>query len=181
MFSLPKYQHIAKGSYAEVPLAWYIISNYRGKIIRHTKRQKGNKNLQPSPPHNLKRQNKHLNQTWQVCWNYYTENFKLGFIWGCRGASDSKESACNATNIGDVGSIPRLGRSPGEGHGNPLQYSFWENPMDRRVWWAMVHGGSTELDMTEATEHTHNYAGTDEQCQQRDGNPMEEPKRKKIC
>ena len=50
--------------------------------------------------------------------------------------SDGKASACNA---GDPGSIPRLGRSPGEGNGNPLQYSCLENPMDKRVWWAMAH------------------------------------------
>ena len=43
--------------------------------------------------------------------------------------SDSKESACN---VGDPGSIAELGRSPGEGNGNPLQYSFLENPMDGR-------------------------------------------------
>ena len=43
------------------------------------------------------------------------------------------------TNAGDTGSIPGLGRSPGEGHGNPLQYSFLENPMDRGPWRATVH------------------------------------------
>ena len=47
------------------------------------------------------------------------------------------ESACNA---GDLGSIPRLGRSPGEGNGNPFQYSCLENSMDRGSWWATVHG-----------------------------------------
>jgi len=46
---------------------------------------------------------------------------------GFPGGSDSKASACNA---GDLGLIPGLGRSPGEGNGNPLQYSFLENPMD---------------------------------------------------
>ena len=53
------------------------------------------------------------------------------------GGPDSKESACNA---GDQGSIPGLGRFPGEGNGYPLQYSFLENPMDRGAWWAAVHG-----------------------------------------
>ena len=53
------------------------------------------------------------------------------------GGSDSKESACNA---GDLGSIPGLGRSPGGGHGKPLQYSYLENPMDRGAWPAKVHG-----------------------------------------
>ena len=51
--------------------------------------------------------------------------------------SDSKELACNA---GDLGSIPGLGRSSGEGNGNPLQYSCMKNPMDREACWAAVHG-----------------------------------------
>ena len=46
------------------------------------------------------------------------------------------------TNAGDPGSIPCLGRSPGGGHGNPLQYSCLENPMDRGAWWATVNGVS---------------------------------------
>ena len=52
------------------------------------------------------------------------------------GGSDDEESACNA---GDLGSIPELGRSPGEGNGYPLHYSYLENPMDRGAWWATVH------------------------------------------
>ena len=48
---------------------------------------------------------------------------------------------------GDPGSIPGLGTSPGEGHGNPFQYSCLENSMDRGAWWATVHGVA-ELDMT---------------------------------
>ena len=51
-------------------------------------------------------------------------------------------------NAGGVGSIPGLGRSPGEGNGNPLQYSCLGNPMDRGAWWAIVHGVAKELDMT---------------------------------
>ena len=43
-------------------------------------------------------------------------------------------------NSGDLDLIPRLGRSPGEGHSNPLQYSCLENPKDRGAWWAIVHG-----------------------------------------
>ena len=60
---------------------------------------------------------------------------------GLPGHSDSQESACNS---GDLGSIPELGRSPGEGNGNPLQYSCLENPHGQRSlvgsWWAAVHG-----------------------------------------
>ena len=53
------------------------------------------------------------------------------------GSSIGKESACSA---GDPGWIPGSGRSPGEGNGNPLQYSCLENPMDRGGWPAIVHG-----------------------------------------
>ena len=45
----------------------------------------------------------------------------------------------SAYNVGDLGSIPELGRFPGEGNGNPLQYSCLENPMDREAWQATVH------------------------------------------
>ena len=55
---------------------------------------------------------------------------------GFPGGSEVKASAYNA---GDLGSIPGSGRSPGEGHGNPLQYSCLENPMDSGAWWATVH------------------------------------------
>ena len=48
-----------------------------------------------------------------------------------------------------VGLIPELGRSPGEGNGNPLQYSCLENPRNRGNLWAIVHGVTKELDMTE--------------------------------
>ena len=58
-------------------------------------------------------------------------------IKGFPGGSDGKESACNS---GDPGLIPGLGRSPGEGNGNPLQYSCLENSMDRGTWRATVHG-----------------------------------------
>ena len=61
-------------------------------------------------------------------------------------SSVSKESSCNA---GDLGSIPGLGRSPGEGNSNPLHYSHLENPMDRGAWRATVQ----EVDTTEVTKH----------------------------
>ena len=56
---------------------------------------------------------------------------------GFPGGSDGKDSACN---VGDLSSIPGLGRSPGGGHGNPLQCSCPENPIDRGAWKATVHG-----------------------------------------
>ena len=59
------------------------------------------------------------------------------FVWGFPGGSDSIESACSA---GDLGLIPELGISPGEGNGNPLQYSCLENSMDRGAWGATIHG-----------------------------------------
>ena len=51
-------------------------------------------------------------------------------------------------NAGDTDSIPGPGRSPGEGNGNPLQYSCLGNPMDRGAWWASIHGVAKRLDMT---------------------------------
>ena len=63
---------------------------------------------------------------------------------GFPGVSGGKEYACN---VGDLGSIPELGRSPGGGHGNPLQYSCLENPMDREAWQATYSPwGCKELD-----------------------------------
>ena len=53
------------------------------------------------------------------------------------GGSDGQEATCN---VGDLGSIPGLGRSPGEGNGYPIQYSGLENPMDRGAWQDAVHG-----------------------------------------
>ena len=50
-----------------------------------------------------------------------------------------KNPPANTGDARDAGSIPGWGRSPGEGHGNPLQYSYLENPMDRGAWWATVH------------------------------------------
>ena len=65
--------------------------------------------------------------------SFYSTTVKEGFS----GGSDGKESTCNA---GDLGLIPGLGRSPGEGSGNPLQCSCLENPMDRGAWWAAIYG-----------------------------------------
>ena len=73
----------------------------------------------------------------------YTE---LGFP----GGSDDKESICSAAALG---SIPRVGRSPGGGHGSPLQYSCLENPMDRGAWW-LQSMGSQRVGHDRATKRT---------------------------
>ena len=70
-----------------------------------------------------------------VCLLSRWEYFK--WLWGFPACLDGKESACNAE---DPGLIPGSGRSPGEGNGDPLQYSCLENSMDRGVWWAAVYG-----------------------------------------
>ena len=82
----------------------------------------------------------------QVIWH-------LAFFISPQGADFSddptgKESTCNAGDGGDAGLIPGSRRFPGEGHGNPLQYSCLENPMHRGAWRATVYG-VTESDMTE--------------------------------
>ena len=64
------------------------------------------------------------------------KEFRIMIVKTNPGGSDGKASAYNA---GDLGSIPGLGRSPGEGNGNPLQYSCLENPMDQGAWWATVY------------------------------------------
>ena len=64
---------------------------------------------------------------------------------GFSGDSGGKESTCNA---GDLGSVAGSGRSPGEGNGNPLQYSYLENPMDRGAWRATVHMVTKESYLT---------------------------------
>ena len=81
--------------------------------------------------------------SWAVCifWSLIPCQL-LHLQMGFTGGSKVKASACNA---GDLGSIPGLGRSPGEGNGNPLQYSCLENPMDGGAWWIM----GKESDMTE--------------------------------
>ena len=69
----------------------------------------------------------------------------MGFLDGLSGSPSA-----SAGEVRDVSSIPESGRSPGEGNGNPLQYPYLENPIDREAWRATVHRVS-ELDTTEAT------------------------------
>ena len=78
------------------------------------------------------------------------------FLLSFSGGPDCKESTCN---IGDPGSIPELGRSPGEENGNPLQNSCLGNSMERGAWWATVHGITNSLTRLNAHKHTqaHDY------------------------
>ena len=71
----------------------------------------------------------------------------------CMGWWGIKVSACNA---GDLGLIPGLGKSLGEGDGNPLQYSCLENPMDGGAWWATVHGVAKSW--TRLSDFTHSLS-----------------------
>ena len=76
---------------------------------------------------------------------------------GFPGGSEDKASACNA---GDTGLIPGLGRSPGEGNGNPLQYSCLENPTERGAWRAIVHGVTKSRTRLSDFTHTHTHTHT---------------------
>ena len=76
----------------------------------------------------------------------------MGFPGGFPGGSDGKESSCN---VGDLGLIPGLGRSPGEGHGNPLQYSCLENSHGQRSLAGYSPWGGKELDTTERLSTVH--------------------------
>ena len=68
-----------------------------------------------------------------------------------------KNPPANARDIRDMGSIPRLGRSPEGGYGNPLQYSCLENPMDRGAWWVMIHGVTkSQTQLKQPSMHAHN-------------------------
>ena len=67
----------------------------------------------------------------------YIHKLYINYVYGLPCSSAGKESSFNA---GNPGLIPGLGRSPGEGNGNPLQYSCLENPMDRGFWWASLWG-----------------------------------------
>ena len=82
-----------------------------------------------------------------ICPSYMASSYMPLIYATSYGGSNSKEPICN---VGDLGSIPGLGRSPGEGNGNPLQYSCLKNSTDREACQATVHGGHCkELDMSE--------------------------------
>ena len=74
---------------------------------------------------------------WFVCSKCFSQEERVI----CMHIADSQVVlVVNAGDVRDVGSIPGLGKSPGGGHGNPLEYSCLENPMDRRTWWTTIHG-----------------------------------------
>ena len=69
-----------------------------------------------------------------------SDGTELRILWGFPGGASGKEPACQCRRLKRHSSIPGLGKSPGEGNGNPLQYSCLENPMYRGAWQATVHG-----------------------------------------
>ena len=76
-------------------------------------------------------------------------------IRGLSGGSVVKNPSANA---GDVGSIRKLGKSSGEENGNPLQYSCLENTMDRRIWWAIIHGmAESQIQLSDSTATTWSF------------------------
>ena len=86
-------------------------------------------------------------------------NNLLTFLLGLHLWFSNKESACNAGDTGDSGSIPGSGRAPGGGNGNPFQYSCLENPMDRGAWWAAVHGvAKSQIRLKQLSTHTRSYS-----------------------
>ena len=87
---------------------------------------------------------KHAHQVIQI---FYCSTHVHKWPWKCHecfpkaiGFPDGSDSKESAYNVGDLGSVPRLGRSPGEGNGSPLQYSCLEKSMDRGAWRATVAG-----------------------------------------
>ena len=74
-------------------------------------------------------------------------------LWGFARGASGKEP--NAGGIRDMGVIPRLGRSPGAGDGNPFQHSCLENSMDRGAWWAIVYGAARSTTRLSACTYTH--------------------------
>ena len=86
---------------------------------------------------------------------YFFLNWRIiYYIYGFPGGSVGKEPTCNAR---DPDPIPGSGRSPGGGHGSPLQCSWLENPMNRVAWWATVHGVTKNRTQLSDSAHTHMY------------------------
>ena len=97
-----------------------------------------------------------------VCFENYLFRSAHFLIGASKVALVVKNPPANAWGVSDVGSIPGLGRFPGGGNGNPLQYSCLENPMDREAWWATVHGAAksqAQLSNLAHSTYTHFFIG----------------------
>ena len=92
--------------------------------------------------------------------NFFFINHNM-IIKGFPGDADGEESTCNA---GNLGSIPGLGRSPGEGNGSPFQYSCLENPMEGEEPGSLQSTGRKESDITEQLTHTHTHTPSQVLC-----------------
>ena len=75
-----------------------------------------------------------------------------------------KNPPANAEDLRDLGSIPGLGRFPGEGHGNPLEYSCLENPMDRGAWWVTVHRVAKSWTLLKRLSMTVSWGNTEQRA-----------------
>ena len=122
--------------------SWHRISPFSGAWFPHLKSKESS-----VCPGRLCR----IKYRWLNCKRSYKVAYYLSLLLGFPGSSDSKEPACN---VEDPGLIPGSGRPPGEGNGNPLQYSCLENPMDRGAWWATVHGVAKSWAQLSDNTHT---------------------------
>ena len=121
-----------------VPQSSVLFFPQNGSSSRHT----------PSSPQELRAQTSlFLPEACSLFIHSLLSRYLLGFIGDAVATSPP-------TTSGDAGSIPGSGRSPGEGNGNPLQYSHLENPRDRGAWLATVHGAAKESDPTEWLNNT---------------------------
>ena len=83
-----------------------------------------------------------------------------GYTEGLPGCAVVKNPPASAGNVRDLGLIPGSGRCPGQGNGNPFQYSCLENPTDRGAWWASVQGITKNQTRMSVHTHTHTYTHT---------------------
>ena len=99
------------------------------------------------------------------CFRLKGLEFIVQVIWYFPGGAVVQNLPANVRGVRDKGSIPGLGRSSGGGYGSPLQYSCLENSMDRRAWWATVHGlQRVGHDWVHVHAHAHAHTHTHTQC-----------------